>query len=73
MLTGIENIIGSNHDDNLTALTASAGQRGSVLTGGRGEDTLNDGAGNDTLNGGTGDDTLNGSTGGMDIFVFAPA
>ncbi len=70
MLNGIENIIGSNHDDTLTALST-----GSIITSGRGNDTLNGGDGDDILNGGRGVDVFNGGPvdgGGMDTFVFAP-
>ena len=70
MLNGIENIIGSNHDDTLTALSI-----GSIITSGRGNDTLNGGDGDDILNGGRGVDVFNGGPvdgGGMDTFVFAP-
>ena len=45
-LSGIENVIGSNHRDRDT-LTAGSG--GSVITGGRGDDTLEGGAGDDTF------------------------
>ena len=45
-LAGIENIIGSNHRDRDT-LTAIG--TGSVITGGRGDDTLVGGAGSDTF------------------------
>ncbi|WP_430938495.1 hypothetical protein [Rhodovulum sp. YNF3179] len=57
-LTGIENVIGSDHDD---ALTGDAGAN--RLTGGAGADTLAGGAGNDTLLGGLGDDRLTGGAG----------
>ncbi len=55
----IENVIGSNHDDNLTA-----GNSGSVLTGGRGDDDLTAGAGADTFvfSSGDGDDIIRGFT-----------
>ena len=43
-LAGIENVVGSNHRD---TLTAAAG--GSVITGGREDDTLTGGAGSDTF------------------------
>jgi Ca2+-binding RTX toxin-like protein len=51
-LTGIENLIGSNYNDTLTAAAT-----GSSLQGGAGDDLLIAGAGNDVLQGGTGNDT----------------
>ena len=51
-LTSIENLIGSNFADTLTASGA-----GSSLQGGGGDDTLIVGPGNDALDGGTGTDT----------------
>ena len=54
-LIGIENLIGSDHDD--------------VLTGDEGANNLAGGGGNDTLNGGAGADTLTGGA-GADIFVL---
>ena len=62
-LTGIENIIGSDHDDKITG---DAGNN--VLYGGKGKDTLKGGKGNDILIGGAGDDTLEGGS-GNDVFV----
>ena len=51
-LFSIETLIGSSHDDTLTA-----GVGGSTLEGVNGDDTLVSGAGNDTLSGGGGNDT----------------
>ena len=50
---GIEGLIGSAFDDQLTG-DATA----NLLQGGAGNDALSDGAGNDTVEGGDGDDTL---------------
>lgn len=58
ILTGIENLVGSNFADTLTG-DAAANQ----LTGGLGADTLRGGDGADVLNGGTGADTLLGDNG----------
>jgi Ca2+-binding RTX toxin-like protein len=52
-LINIENLIGSNYSDTLTA-----GPGGSQLQGGLGDDLLIAGAGNDTLRGGSGSDTV---------------
>ena len=74
-LGSIENLTGSNHDDDLTGnanpnvfkgldgddeLDGVAGN--DTLEGGAGDDTLEGGAGADTLMGGAGDDNLNGGT-----------
>ena len=58
-LNGIENVIGSNHRDTLTA-----GGGGSVITGGREDDTLAGGGGSDTFvfASGDGDDEINSFT-----------
>ncbi|MEQ9665068.1 MAG: Ig-like domain-containing protein [Phycisphaerales bacterium] len=53
-VSGIERVVGSDHDD--------------VLTGGTGSDTLEGGAGDDTLAGGDGADTLVGGA-GDDLFI----
>ena len=45
-LSGIENVIGSNHRDRDTLTAANSG---SVITGGRGDDTLVGGSGSDTF------------------------
>jgi Ca2+-binding RTX toxin-like protein len=52
-LANIENLIGSNYNDTLTA-----GAGGSSLQGGLGDDHLVAGAGHDVLTGGGGDDTF---------------
>jgi trimeric autotransporter adhesin len=57
-LEGIENVIGSNLNDNLTG-----GDGDTVLTGNGGIDTLYGNAGDDTLNGGDGNDVLAGGNG----------
>ena len=57
-LSGIENVIGSNHADTLTGDGAD-----NMLSGGAGNDSLTGGLGNDTLDGGTGNDTLTGGPG----------
>ena len=52
---GIENLVGSDHDDTLT------GNRGvNIIDGGQGVDMLYGGGGGDTLTGGAGDDMLYG-------------
>ena len=58
-LNSIENVIGSNHKDTLTAADG-----GSVITGGREDDILAGGAGNDTFvfASGDGDDQINSFT-----------
>lgn len=58
ILTGIENLVGSAHNDTLTG-DATA----NILVGLAGNDTLNGGAGDDTLVGGAGADVLNGGNG----------
>ena len=73
LITNVENLIGSDFNDNLTG----DGQD-NVIYGGNGDDTLygkggNDnlfgGAGNDYIDGGSGDDSLAGNS-GADAFVF---
>jgi Ca2+-binding RTX toxin-like protein len=81
-LTSIENLLGSNYDDELTGnngvnrLDGSFGNDllfglggGDTLIGGEGDDTLNGGAGNDTLNGGNGNDAASyiGATAGVNV------
>lgn len=68
---GIENIIGSNYDDDLTGNSAVDDpsttdvdeERTSTLDGMGGNDELNGGVGDDTLNGGSGRDELLGNAG----------
>ncbi|HEX5624146.1 MAG TPA: VCBS domain-containing protein, partial [Sulfuricurvum sp.] len=79
-LADIENVIGSNYNDNITgngdANVLSGGLGNDTLNGGAGNDTLSGGAGNDMLFGGMGDDTLIGGDGddiligggGLDLF-----
>lgn len=74
-IVGIENLIGSSHNDQLTG---RAGRN--VLDGGTGADTLGGMAGADRLFGGGGADTLDGGLGkdqltggGADRFVFLAA
>ena len=58
-LNNIENVIGSNHDDDLTA-----GSDGSVIDGGKGDDDLTGGSGSDTFvfASGDGEDEVTGFT-----------
>ena len=76
ILTGIENLIGSDHDDvlvgDLNNNELNGGIGDDTLIGGLGDDTLLGGAGADTLNGGAGTDTLTGGA-GNDIFVVQTA
>ncbi|MBY6263424.1 DUF4347 domain-containing protein, partial [Azospirillum sp. 412522] len=58
VLSGIENLVGSQFADRLTGDAGS-----NVLQGGAGDDTLNGGAGSDILTGGA----------GKDIFGFSPS
>ena len=73
-LVNIENIWGSNHDDQLTGDAGNNslfGKSGNDnLNGGAGDDYLNAEWGNDELDGGAGDDSLVGGP-GADTFVFA--
>lgn len=65
-LTGIENVIGSQHADMLTARDDdpnTPSPRGSFLYGGNGDDTLHGGTGEDGLQGGEGSDVLRGGEG----------
>ncbi len=66
-LTRIQNLTGSDNNDNLTgdgsANTLSGGDGNDILNGHAGNDTLNGNAGNDTLSGHAGNDTLNGNAG----------
>ena len=73
---GVENVIGTDHDDVITGdavdniLDAGAGDDSlsgdagdDLLLGGSGDDVLDGGDGADTLEGGDGNDTLSGGTG----------
>lgn len=64
-LISIENLKGSNYNDNFTGNSAA-----NILEGGAGNDALNGGTGNDTLIGGAGKDAITGGA-GYDIFKFA--
>ncbi|MGV0758579.1 calcium-binding protein [Tistrella mobilis] len=59
VLSGIENVIGSSFNDQLTG-----DDGGNRLTGGNGNDVLIGGFGNDVLIGGLGSDVLSGGNGG---------
>ena len=83
-VSGIEDVVGSAHDDALTGDGADNELIGNAgadrLVGGAGDDTLVGGAGDDTLWGGRGADRLEGGAGadrliggaGNDLFVFGP-
>jgi|GEM_PF-5021303 len=60
-LSGIENVIGSDHNDVLTGNSSGSGRN--TLSGGLGDDTIIGAGGNDTLLGGAGDDSLTGAGG----------
>ncbi|PIK76525.1 retention module-containing protein [Pseudomonas sp. 382] len=63
-LTGIENLIGSDHNDTLIGDSGD-----NLLNGGLGNDVLKGGDGNDILIGGPGDDIMTGGN-GNDAFVW---
>ena len=72
ILTGFENIIGTNVSSTATKVNGTGGAFHDVLTGnnldnvidgGGGDDEINGGAGNDRLIGGSGNDTINGDGG----------
>nr|WP_299667896.1 cadherin-like domain-containing protein [uncultured Ruegeria sp.] len=67
VISGIENIAGSNADDELTGDT-----EGNTLTGNDGNDTLSGGGGSDTLEGGAGADVLRGGA-GIDTALYSSA
>ncbi len=75
-LTGIENLVGSRHDDRLAGNTGAnhlAGSGGKdVLYGDAGNDTLAGGAGDDALLGGPGADSLVGGE-GVDTALYSGA
>ncbi|MBS0166535.1 MAG: calcium-binding protein [Nitrospira sp.] len=66
-LVGIEQVIGTDFNDNLTGNSGNnllSGRGGNdTVNGGSGQDQLSGGLGNDLLNGGSGNDTLNGFSG----------
>jgi serralysin len=64
VLSQLENVIGSSHNDTLRGTGVS-----NVLSGGAGNDVMYGRGGNDTLTGGTGLDTLFGAA-GKDVFDF---
>ena len=86
ILSDIENLIGSAHDDVLAGdrrdniLNGQAGDDALYGGPGGGDDMMNGGSGNDRIYGGQGDDTLVGGPGndtlfpgsGRDILVFGP-
>jgi Ca2+-binding RTX toxin-like protein len=67
MLTSIENLVGSSHEDFLIGNAGNNVLTGleddDILKGGGGSDTLYGDSGSDTLKGGGGADTLNGGSG----------
>ena len=65
VLTSIECLYGSDHNDTLTGDGS-----GNYLTGGLGADTLNGGGGDDVLTGGAGADHLNGGI-GTDVVEYS--
>ena len=71
--SGIENVIGSAHDDELQGDAGAnrlAGEGGDdTLKGGDGADTLDGGAGADVLDGGAGDDTVSYSSSNVGVQV----
>ncbi len=77
VLTGINNLIGSNQADTLTGnaeantLRGGAGDFTDILSGGGGDDILEGGAGDDILEGGEGDDTLDGGDGTGDGISYS--
>ena len=70
-LVNVENIIGSDYADTLTASSTgtsiSAGDGNDTINGGAGDDTLNGEGGNDVIYGGAGFNTMDGGA-GNDIF-----
>jgi Ca2+-binding RTX toxin-like protein len=81
VLSNIDNLIGSDHNDTLTGDagnnkleggngddTLNGGDGADSLTGGNGNDVLIGGAGSDTLDGGIGNDVLNGGEGNDLLF-----
>ena len=73
LITGVEVVIGSDHDDfvvgNVAANTLTGSTGSDNLFGEAGNDSLSGGADNDSLYGGTGNDTLSGGTGNDRYFV----
>ena len=75
-LIGIERLIGSNYNDQLTGGTGNDRLEGGLgndfLVGAAGNDTFFGGDGDDRMEGGAGDDILNGNT-GRDTAVYSSA
>ncbi len=75
-ITGIENVIGSSHNDaiygNEFANSLSGGNGDDILSGLGGNDIVSGGNGNDIIFGGLGADTLTGGA-NADTFVFSSA
>jgi len=76
-LVGIENLVGSGHDDALIgdarANRLEGGDGRDLLEGGAGHDSLFGGKGADTLVGGAGHDRLDGGDGDSDLVSYAQA
>ena len=75
VLTGIENVIGSNHNDTITGSDGPDvlyGMDGNDYVGGTvyGDDTLDGGAGNDTLVGGNNNNLLLGGDGDDNLYGY---
>lgn len=62
---GVENVVGSNHNDTITGDDAD-----NELSGGLGNDNLNGGAGDDTIDHGDGNDAIDGGDGDGDVVIF---
>jgi Ca2+-binding RTX toxin-like protein len=63
--SGVENVVGSNHNDTITGDDAD-----NELSGGLGNDNLNGGAGDDTIDHGVGNDAIDGGDGDGDVVIF---
>ncbi|MCR9243338.1 MAG: DUF4114 domain-containing protein [Rhodobiaceae bacterium] len=63
-LTGIENLIGSSHNDKIIG-----SNKANTLSGGDGNDYIAGHAGDDTVYGGTGNDYLNGASGADTLYA----
>ncbi len=73
-LSGINNLIGSDEEDDLVGNSADniirGGDGDDTITGEEGEDTLQGGDGNDMLQGNEGADTIDGGAGTKDIATY---
>ena len=73
-LSGINNLIGSDEEDDLVGNSADniirGGDGDDTITGEEGEDTLQGGDGNDRLQGNEGADTIDGGAGTKDIATY---